>query len=115
MTTYLVALLCVVGLAVGQILFKMSAAALAANGALFSPGVAAPLFSAMCLYGMTSMAWVWVLQNIELGRVYPLMALAFVFVPLGSYLFFGERFQTQYFVGVAVIIIGIIIVVRAQT
>jgi drug/metabolite transporter (DMT)-like permease len=114
MTTYLVALLCVVGIAIGQILFKVSAVALAASGSLFAARTTVPLVAAMCLYGLTSVAWVWVLQNIELGRVYPLMALAFVFVPLGSYIFFGERFQAQYFFGVAVIIIGIIIVVKGK-
>ncbi|WP_459200419.1 EamA family transporter, partial [Pseudomonas tremae] len=65
------------------------------------------------LYGITTLAWVWVLQKIELGKVYPLMALAFVLVPIGSHFFFGERFQPQYFLGVAIIIIGILIAVRA--
>jgi drug/metabolite transporter (DMT)-like permease len=41
------------------------------------------------------------------------MALAFIFVPLGSYLVFGERFQPQYFVEVTMIIMGIVVVVRA--
>jgi len=38
-----------------------------------------------------------------------LMALSFVIVPLASHYLLGERFQVQYFVGVAVIISGIII------
>ncbi len=49
----------------------------------------------------------------ELGRVYPLMALAFVLVPIGSHFVFGERFQPQYFVGVAIIMVGIFITVKA--
>lgn len=112
MIIYVAAILCVVGLAVGQILFKVSATALSETGTFFALKPAAILFAAMCLYGVTSIAWVWVLQKVELGRVYPLMALAFVLVPLGSHLVFGERFQTQYFVGVAMIIAGIIIAVR---
>lgn len=112
MIIYVATILCVVGLAVGQILFKVSATALSETGTFFALKPAAILFAAMCLYGVTSIAWVWVLQKVELGRVYPLMALAFVLVPLGSHLVFGERFQTQYFVGVAMIIAGIIIAVR---
>ena len=112
MIIYVAAILCVVGLAVGQILFKVSATALSETGTFFALKPAAILFAAMCLYGVTSIAWVWVLQKVELGRVYPLMALAFVLVPLGSHLVFGERFQAQYFVGVAMIIAGIIIAVR---
>jgi drug/metabolite transporter (DMT)-like permease len=113
MITYLVAILCVIGLAVGQILFKISATALTESGSFFAIKPATTLFAAMCLYGITSVAWVWVLQKVELGRVYPLMALAFVLVPLGSHFVFGERFQPQYFVGVAMIMAGIIIAVRA--
>ncbi len=113
MTVYVVASLCVVGLAIGQVLFKISSAALAASGSLFSPSSAVPLVAAICLYGATSIAWVWVLQKIELGRIYPLMALAFVFVPIGSHLIFGERFSAQYFVGVSLTMVGIVVAVRA--
>lgn len=112
MIIYVAAILCVVGLAIGQILFKISATALSESGTFFAIKPTVILFAAMCLYGVTSIAWVWVLQKVELGRVYPLMALAFALVPLGSHLVFGERFQTQYFVGVGLIMAGIIIAVR---
>ncbi len=113
MIIYVAAILCVVGLAIGQILFKISATALSESGTFFAIKPAAILFAAMCLYGITSVAWVWVLQKVELGRVYPLMALAFILVPLGSHLVFGERFQPQYFIGVAMIMIGIVVAVKA--
>ncbi|WP_027925676.1 EamA family transporter [Pseudomonas sp. URMO17WK12:I12] len=110
---YVVAILCVLGLAIGQILFKTSSLALAQAGTFFNLRVMIALFAAMFLYGITSIAWVWVLQRIELGRVYPLMALAFVLVPIGSHFIFGERFQLQYFVGVVFIVFGIFVAVRA--
>ena len=113
MLVQIVAVLCVVGLAIGQILFKISATSLSETGSFFALKTATALVVAMALYGITSIAWVWVLQKVELGRVYPLMALAFVLVPLGSHFIFGERFQPQYFVGVALIMIGIIVTVRA--
>lgn len=93
-------------------MFKVSAIALSESGTFFSIKTAATLLAAMCLYGITSVAWVWVLQKTELGRVYPLMALAFVLVPLGSHVVFGERFHTQYFIGVAFIVVGIIVVAK---
>jgi drug/metabolite transporter (DMT)-like permease len=110
---YIIALICVLGIAVGQILFKLSAAAQHKAGSFFDVGALTTLFFAFALYGLTTIAWVWVLQKIELGKVYPLMALAFVLVPIGSYFFFGERFHSQYFFGIAIIISGIIITVRA--
>jgi drug/metabolite transporter (DMT)-like permease len=110
---YATAFLCVIGLAIGQILFKFSAIAAIENGSYLSFRPAGALFLAMMLYGLTSLAWVWVLRKIELGRVYPLMALAFILVPLGSHLFFGERFSPQYFVGVALIMAGIFVAIRS--
>lgn len=111
--TYMIAIVCVFCMAVGQILFKLSAIALAESGSFFAFKPATILLAAMCLYGITTVAWVWVLQKIELGRVYPLMALAFILVPLGSHFVFGERFQPQYFVGLAMIMAGILISVKA--
>jgi len=112
MTAYVVAFFCVVGLAIGQLLFKLSSTALALTGSLFSLKSALPLIAAIFIYGITSIAWVWVLQKVELGRVYPMMALAFVFVPLGSYFIFGERFHAQYLIGLGMIVVGIIITIR---
>jgi drug/metabolite transporter (DMT)-like permease len=113
MLVHVIAILCVIGLAIGQILFKVSATSLTQTGSFLALKTATTLICAMVLYGITSMAWVWVLQKVELGRVYPLMALAFVLVPVGSHFIFGENFRPLYFVGVALIMIGIIVVVRA--
>jgi len=113
MLVQVIAVLCVIGLAIGQILFKVSATSLSETGSFFAFKTAATLLAAMMLYAITSIAWVWVLQKVELGRVYPLMALAFVLVPLASHFVFGERFQSQYFIGVAMIMVGIIVAVRA--
>jgi drug/metabolite transporter (DMT)-like permease len=113
MMTYAAAVLCVLGLAIGQILFKASAVALKESGTFFSLKTLTTFFAAMCLYGVISVAWVWLLQKVELGRVYPLMALAFVMVPIGSHFIFGERFSTQYFCGVVLIVVGIIVAVKA--
>ena len=110
---YFVAALCVLGMVVGQILFKLSALGFVTSGTYFSARPAAILASALILYGITSVAWVWVLQRIDLGRIYPFMAMAFVFVPVGSYIVFGEEFKPQYFLGIFMIMIGIVIVVKS--
>lgn len=110
---YVIALACVVGIATGQILFKLSAASLHETGSWFDPKTMLTLFFALALYGITTIAWIWVLQKIELGKAYPLMALAFALVPVGSHYVLGERFQPQYFVGVAIIMLGIIVTVKS--
>ncbi len=92
MLTYIAAMACVVGLAVGQIMFKYSAASWNETGSIFSPKTAASLVAAMALYAVITIAWGWVLQKLELGRAYPLMALAFVIVPICSHFVFKEHF-----------------------
>jgi drug/metabolite transporter (DMT)-like permease len=113
MITYLIAIFCVCGLAVGQILFKISASTIPQSGSFFSLRPLSIFFLAMLIYAIVSVGWVWVLQRIELGRVYPLMALAFVLVPIGSHFVFDEQFQHQYFVGVALVVAGVVIAVKA--
>ncbi|AVF54721.1 UNVERIFIED_ORG: drug/metabolite transporter (DMT)-like permease [Pseudomonas parafulva] len=110
---YAIAILCVVGIATGQIMFKLSASALQRAGTIFDLKTLMILGSAFALYGVTTIAWVWVLQKIELGKAYPLMALAFVLVPIGSHFILGERFQVQYFIGVAFIMFGIVLAVKS--
>jgi len=68
MIIYVAATLCVVCLAVCQILFKVSTTALSKSGTFFAVKPAAIIFAAMCLYGVTSVAWIWVLQKVELGE-----------------------------------------------
>jgi drug/metabolite transporter (DMT)-like permease len=111
MTTF-IALLCVTGIAAGQILFKLCAEALRTEG-LIAPRTLTLFTGAMMLYGITTLAWIWVLQRAELGKTYPLMALAFVFVPLASHWIFGERFNTSYMAGIALIVVGIWLTTRA--
>lgn len=111
--TYFIALCCVLGLAAGQILFKLSATAWHRTGSLLDIGALSYFFIALALYGVTTIAWVWVLQKEELGKIYPLMALAFVIVPIASHLMLGEKFQASYFLGIALIIAGIFIAVRS--
>lgn len=111
--TYFIIIVCVIGIAAGQILFKLSAVALHRSGSFFEPTTAAILISAFALYGVTTIGWVWVLQKVDLGRAYPILALTFVLVPLGSYLILGERFQPIYFLGVSLIIAGILITVHS--
>ncbi len=113
MMIYLIAAFCVLGIAIGQLLFKLSANWLQRTGNLFDTHTLLALVAAFTVYGITSLVWVWLLQKGDLGRLYPLMAFAFIAVPIGSHYFFGERFPTQYFVGITLIMTGIIITMKS--
>jgi len=104
-----IALLCVCGIAGGQILFKMGANALVANGGKLISTGGAIVAAALALYGVTTLAWIWVLQRSDLGKTYPLMALAFILVPVASHFFFGESFSWRYALGCALLVTGIVL------
>lgn len=114
MMTQIFAVACVVGIAIGQLLFKSAAMSFQRSGSLFDPRSILIAFGAFVLVGLTTLVWIWLLQKADLGRIYPIQALAFLLVPVGSYIFFGERFHPQYFFGLALIIFGIVLTTRAS-
>lgn len=103
-----IALLFVVALmVVGQLLFKATAVAWQTHGNWSAPTVLLWLFASLAVYAVATIAWVSVLQHVPLGRAYPFMALAFVFVPLMSIWAFGETQGSRYYLGVVLICIGV--------
>lgn len=106
----LITISCVLALSVGQILFKKVAIEMAAAGTWIHPRVLMFTVLAFFIYGVTTLAWIYVLRFVELNRAYPVMALSFVAVPLMGYLFYGEMVGSYYFIGVALIIGGIVVI-----
>ena len=103
-----------IAIAAGQILFKATALVWHSEKSLFSAAVLYRLMPAMAVYGMATLAWIWVLQRVSLQMAYPFMALTFVLVPIGGFFFFGERINLLYCLGVALVIGGIIITIFSR-
>ncbi len=106
-------LLCVAGIVVGQLLFKASAKAWQAEGTPFGTRPLLLFATAVALFGLASIGWVWALRRDDLSRLYPLMALAFAAVPAASYFAFDERFGGTYIAGVVLIVVGVVVAVRS--
>jgi drug/metabolite transporter (DMT)-like permease len=101
------ALIIVLMISTGQILFKVAAERLrAADGQLALP-VLSVLTLSLLLYGIATLGWIWVLQSYPLSRIYPLMALSFIFVPIGGTILFGERLSSSFFAGTGLLLIGL--------
>jgi len=113
MPASLAALLCVCGIAVGQILFKFTAESLNVTGSYWQPTTARWLISALMLYGITTFGWIHTLQRGNLADLYPWMALAFILVPLLSAVFLGEKLSLSYWFGAAMIVAGVTIAIRS--
>ncbi len=70
---------------------------------LFSPMV----FFGFCLYGFSSIIWLFVLQKFPLSVAYPSLALTYIFVLIFSVLFFKESFSVAKIAGVLLIFLGV--------
>lgn len=108
----LLTMVCVFGIAVGQILFKLAALALSGGGPFWVRWLNPYLIIALCVYGLATLLWVWVLRTAPLQLAYPFMAFAFLFVPALASIFLGEPIQPKIFFGGALIMLGVYISVR---
>lgn len=105
--TILLSVICVSGLAAGQLLFKQAAAALPAEPVLGDWLTNPWLYAALGLYGAMTILWIWILRHAPLSIAYPFMALAFIIVPLLARLVFGEPLSWQTLAGGALILAGV--------
>jgi len=103
------AIVCVIGMSLGQVLFKVSAVSLNESGSIFAPRTFLILSGTFVVYVLVSVGWVWVLRKAQLGEVFPFYSLAYILVPLASYHLFDERFSNGYLLGVALIIGGLLL------
>jgi drug/metabolite transporter (DMT)-like permease len=99
------------GMASGQILFKLAANDVALRGGLIPGLLTSRVFwLAVALYGVLTVLWVWLLMRIPLVYAYPFMTLAFVFTPLLASLILGEGVGGAYLVGSALLLAGLLII-----
>ena len=112
MTNYAIILACVIVVALGQLLFKTVGTRLGDQGfeALLTDHKAAGLlFTALALYGMSTLGWVLALRSVPLSTAYLFMSLSFVIVPGLAWLFLGETVSMRFFLGSAMIMTGIVL------
>lgn len=70
-----------------------------------------PLFLlAVALYILGFLIWLVVISKLDLSYAYPILALAYCFVPLLSWWAFGEHVSPLRWVGIAIIFAGVVVV-----
>lgn len=107
-------LIFIVALAVGQLLFKRVAGGLAdASGAADAAARVAmspSFYVALLLYGGSTILWVWILTRVPLSQAYPWAAAGTALVPMLAVFVFGEQVRPVYWLGIGLIMAGIIVV-----
>lgn len=121
MSTFLLAVLCVVFSVAAQYLLKAGMSAAEIKSVLAQPlgvGSAITVFSnffilgGFTLYGLGAVAWLGVLAQWDVSKAYPLVGLGFVFTVAIGWLI-GEQITVARSFGVALICAGVVLVGRS--
>lgn len=99
-------------LAAGQLLFKR--VGLSIHGLPLAQGLVSmlrepALYQALALYGVSTFLWVWILSRVPLSLAYPWVSVGVAVVPLIAWWFFGERPLPIFWLGVALIMVGLLL------
>jgi drug/metabolite transporter (DMT)-like permease len=70
------------------------------------------LIAGIFLYGISFILWLLVLSKLKLSVVYPITSLNFILVVAMSYFIFSEKLAMPQYGGIALIIIGIILLAK---
>lgn len=100
-------LLCVAGIACGQVLFKKGAQSLGADAGVIGLLISPWIVVALIIYGAATLLWIHVLRETALSVAYPLFALTFIIVPLLSSIFLNEPLQSKTIVGGVLVVAGV--------
>ncbi|MBN3033036.1 MAG: EamA family transporter [Candidatus Saganbacteria bacterium] len=71
------------------------------------------VFIGLACFGLSSVFWLVVLSRMELSLVYPMVSVAYVVVALLSWYFFKENLTLVRWAGIAVIVLGVILISRS--
>ncbi len=100
-------------IAAGQLLFQKSASDSPPLSTLagMTSLITNPVFIlALVIYGIATLLWVAVLQQVPLSRAYPFNALSFILVPVAGIVLLGEAATPRLFVGLALVVVGLVVV-----
>jgi len=103
------ALVCVLAISCGQILFKRIGLEIEAGNSIGSWKVVSTTFTAVLIYGSATLLWIYLLRFVPLNKAYLFMSLSFVLVPIAGKYFFAEEFSFGNMAGAILIITGILI------
>lgn len=103
-------------LAAGNLMFKQVGLVMRGQPLLdgFMSAARSPwLYVALTLFGSSTLLWIWILSRISLSKAYPWSAVGIAIVPLLAGFVFQERVSWTYWVGIALVIGGVLLTQHA--
>ena len=114
MSSNLLLLIYVLGMAAGQLLFKITASRLKGLESIYDIFWFLAkdwiFFVALALYGLLTLYWIWLLNRVPISYAYPFVALSIAVVVVSGWLFWGEKFVFLHGIGVVLVMIGVILI-----
>lgn len=102
------AVLTVIGLSTGQILFKLAALHLRGDDPIWLLALKnTHLWVALVVYGVSTLFWILLLRQVPLKIAYPFVGCAFFIVPVLAAIFLGETLSWKSMLGALLIAAGI--------
>ena len=74
----------------------------------------APVIGGIACYAVSVIVWIMALSRVEVSLAYPMLSIGYVVNALLAYWLFGEAVGPQRLLGIAVIIVGVVMVSRSQ-
>jgi multidrug transporter EmrE-like cation transporter len=114
-------LVCVFLGVAGELLFKTGAINLKNVDLTASPGTFSSILAILrnpviimgfVCYGIASVLWIIVLSRLDLSFAYPIYALMFALIPLAAFIVFREQIPVGRWVGILLIVMGVITILR---
>ena len=72
-----------------------------------------PIIGGLCCYVVSVVVWILALSRVEVSMAYPMLSIGYVINAGLAWLLFGEAVGPQRLAGIAVIIVGVVIVARS--
>lgn len=108
----LLLMVCTLAVAVGQLLFKQVGLAIRGMSIARAAAVLAvqpEFYAALAVYGAATLLWIWILGRVSLMQAYAWLGAGVILVPLLSSYFFGEKGGPFFWIGAALIAVGVVL------
>ncbi|UPG91113.1 EamA family transporter [Luteibacter aegosomaticola] len=71
------------------------------------------IMAGLCMYFIPAVMWIILLRKVELSLLQPLMSMVYVITPVMAIFMLNEQVSPQRWAGIAVIVLGVIIISRS--